>query len=364
VPALIEAAKDERPSRSVSRGINWEGQTLIRSNQDLALEALGEIAGVSFTSLSNRPVIFTQPVTAPSPGSWSAVCKEALELAVDWWKTTQEKGDVAWLRARVVAGGDTSLECLGAIAERHPEILADLVRNTIPSVNDPPVRAGMLEQVRKINTPEINQLLLDELANGPTVSNRVAAALLLRERHRPEALTSILGELAALPPAALSDALKDPTSSYLDAHPRGAGSADSPAMLLGFLISSDSAFALGQIRETLPRYSPNLRANIIQAYGFRLSDWGQTDVEPAGKELSQAIESLLVAELNDMGEIENPERNGLRAPNVAEIAAEMLARKWPEKYDFDPNASPEARASQLAKIRTQTQSAKPEPPKR
>lgn len=352
VPALLEAAKDERPSRSVSRGVDWQFQTLIKANRDLALEALGEIAGVDFTSM------------IPHTGSWATVCEQAQELAGDWWKTTQEKGDIPWLRAHVMAGGEGALPCLGAIAERHPEILVDVVRHALPSIKDNPMlRANMLEPVRKINTPEVTQLLLDELAHGPTVNNRVAAALILRERHQPEALSSMLAELTAIPPATLNAALKDAASSNLEIRFYWTNPVNSPASLLGFLVSSDSTFALGQIRETLPRYSVNVRGWIIQAYGWRVVDRGLDDVEPAGKELSQAVESLLIVELNDTGKIENPEATGLRAPNLAEIAAELLARNWPKKYDFDANASAEVRASQLAKIRAQTQNAKPKPPK-
>jgi hypothetical protein len=349
-PALIEALKDERLTRSVLRSTRYGGGAWVSTIQDLALDGLNEIAGVNF--------LWLVPDTGSMPIAEHR--KRAAVLGEDWLKTAQEQGDLAWLRARVTTGAQGAQYCLQAIAKRHPEALADLALSTIPNMTDARARAEMLELLRKNNTPEVNQLLLDEVATGPTVQNRVAAAFILRERHQPEALTAMLGEFAALPKAAF----KDEWAGSVDVHLAGMNEPDSPALLLSFLISSDSILAAAQIREILPQCGKDTRARIVQTYGYRLPAAGDPNIEPAGRELRRVVESLLISELDDNAVLENSNYNGFSAPSVAELAAWMLALNWPDKYHFDWETSAEVHAAQLAKIRAQTRSDKPAPPKR
>ncbi len=354
VPALLEAMKDDRPSRSVLRNIRYGGGAWLSTIQDLAIEAVNDIAGVNFMWL------------VPNTGSMPIAEHRRLAqiLAGDWWKTTQEQGDIAWLRARIVNGDEGAQYCLAAIAKQHPDALPELALHTIPNMADPRVRAEMLELLKKVNTPEVNQLLLDELTQGPSLQNRVTAAYLLRARHRPEALGAMLAEFAALPKGTLTDST-GPLSLGFD----GMNEANSPILLLGFLLSSDSVLAIREVREILPRSETRLRGSIVEEAGRRLAAQGLDKVEPAGPETRQAVAALLIAELQDDGVLEGSNINGLNNPKVAEIAAWMLAGNWPDQYEFDWEAPAEKRAAQLAAIRKQAASrpslpAKPaEPPR-
>jgi hypothetical protein len=346
VPALLEALKDDRPTRSVYRNNRYGGGAWPSNVNDLAVQALQEIAGVNFFWL------------IPNGGGmkYEDRWREMRTLAEDWWKTTQEKGDTDWLRARVVSGSEGAQYCLEAIAKKHPDALAELATRTVPTLADPRIRADIVKQLEKIQTPEVNQLLLTELTDGPTRVNRVAAAYLLRDRHQPEALAAMLAEFDATP----KTLLKKSSFIGISNSASGMNEPDSIAHVLGFLLSSDSILAVQAIRAALPQFDRQGRAGILQASVARILGRPGEKIEAAGKEVRKAIEEMLLSELNDNEVLEGSSYNGTNNPKVAEIAAMTLAACWSDRYTFKIDETPEKRAAQLAAIRARITSPRKE----
>ena len=149
VPVLLEALKDNRPTRSVT----YAGYDRI---YDLASQALTSISGVSFHwFVTGYPL--EQDATYAQIRAW----------AEDWWETTQEKGELEWLSACVLMGDWGSQYCLETVAKRHPEALVPLVVKALPIVTESRVRLAILKQLKDIHSPEVDDLLLNELAKGP-----------------------------------------------------------------------------------------------------------------------------------------------------------------------------------------------------
>jgi len=178
VPALLAALDDDRPTRSVFRNQRFGGGAMIQTVHENAAPIVNDIAGVNFFWLVHNVGMIKEEER------WAGM----RALANDWWKTTQEKGDIEWLRARVLAGKEGAEYCLEAISKRHPEALPGLVNVAIEKTKDPHARAAMVGMLKKVQTRDAIELLMNELKHGPTLgaSNR-----------RPPAAETVAAELAA-----------------------------------------------------------------------------------------------------------------------------------------------------------------------
>jgi hypothetical protein len=341
VPALLEALKDDRPTRSVFRNHRYSGGAWPSAVRDLASQALTEIAGVNF-------FWFLPGGGLEYEERWTRV----RALAEDWWKTTEKEGDIAWLRARVTTGAAGAQYCLEAIAKRHPDALPPLAIEVIPTMTDPRTRAEMLEQLKKVNTPEATALLLDELNHGPTLGNRVIAAYLLRQRHQPEAMTVMFAELARFDRNAFAENA-DVFGSGIVSSQGPPIAFESPMHVLYFLASSDSPLAIRELQAILPRCDKQSRTSLIEACMMRFGGVANDKVEQASRETRRALEMCLISELGDEDILENSSFNGTNNPKVAEVAASALSGCFPDKYHFQMDAPPEKRAAQLAEVRAQ-----------
>jgi hypothetical protein len=345
VPALLGALKDDRPTRSVYRSHRYGGGAWPSMVRDLASQALTEIAGVNF-------FWFLPGGGLEYEERWTRM----RAIAEDWWKTTEKEGDLTWLRAHVVAGADGAQHCLEAISKRHPDAMPQLALEVIPTITNPRARADMLQQLKKVNTPEVNAFLLDELNHGPTLGNRTVAAYLLRQRHQPEAMAVMLAELSRFPGKIGEDKIGEHRSNPLaDGISSAWGppiSFDAPMHVLEFLTSSDSPPAIREVQAVLPRCDRFWRSSLIQACAMRFSGIADDRLEPVSRETRRALEMCLISELADEEILENSTFNGTKNPKLAEVAANALSGCFPDKYHFEIAAPPEKRAAQLAAVRT------------
>jgi len=342
VPALLEALSDNRVSRDVGPG--WGGCAQACEIRDLASYALDGIAGVRLREC------------VPGAGQLGPAANQAelQKVAEDWWKTTQEKGDAAWLRARVETGAAGAAQCLDTLTKRYPAESIDLAIATIPKVTDPVRRGEMLARLNCVHTPQADALLLDELAHGPTFGNRVAAAYLLNQRHRPEGMAAMMAAVGSLPEQiqfdlrSFDEALPNPDMFRVPQQP------DSTALILTFLLYSDSPAAIHTIQNLLPKCEIQSRFRILFQCAMRQKTAAVFKNAPAAPATTRAIEELFISELRDDTDFEGMGFNGQTLPSFADFAAVQLASFWPAKYRYSLRASPQVRAAQLTAMRTKT----------
>lgn len=340
VPALLEALEDDRPTRDVVRGLAARS----RGVRELAVDALDQIVGVRLWELVPKTDTMTESA------SWRELCSTATE----WWKIVQDRGEEAWLCAQVKSGGVGAAACLDALNKRYPEDAARLTLLAIPKTTDPQARAEMLLRLRGANTPEVNEFLLSEVINGPTLGNRVAAAYLLNQRHRSEGAAAMIDEVAKLP-----ESLQLDTTALSEAAPntdvfRVSEDAESPAQLIMFLLFSDSPNAVQTLQRLLPRCEVQTRFAILNQCGSRLKTLDTLKNTPAGPNTLQALEDLLVSELHDETSLKGTTYYKVKLINMADFAATQLNRHWPGKYRYSIHSPADVRLRQLSTLRAKS----------
>jgi len=345
VPALIDALDDDRPSRAVLRNAGWASTILSRTIQNLALEALEEIIGARLVEL------LPSPVADKDDEMW----KQFKTVAEDWWKATQEKGELGWLRARALAGGHSAAPCLDVIASRYPDALPGLINVAFERTKETLARAAMLERLKSVRTRDADELLREEMLHGPTLGNRVVAAYAMRQRDRAQAMAAMATEIASIQsPVTVFDP-KQSSEVLLKSSLLCIDRANSAFHLLVFFLSCDSPEAIQQVEKILAKCDTFAWSHFLSFCDRRLTPGMPEEVEPAGPATVAAIEALLTSRLGDHTTEKNFTFNSVKAPTVGELAAWELAKCWPEKYHFDLNATPKVRAAQLAAIQARLQ---------
>jgi hypothetical protein len=328
VPALLEALSDERPSRSVIVTIRHGGQARVREIREIAHDALEEIAGVDFFSVSS--------------GGWEPMQKAARE----WWSSVQKVGELEWLRQQLKGGGKGSPDYLDMLKRRFPRQAVKIAASTAAECRDPQVRAWLVERLYDIDSAETRDFLLKELKEGPTLGNRVAAAFVLRRKKDESAVAAMIGEGRRIAkwetPARGSGTVFFLPSRVMDSDP------NSQNLLLAFLLSSDSVAAIKSVQEAWPSLNVEMRMTVLRLLSFSPEpDWS----EPPGPRTKEAIQGLLVAGLRDDTPI-GGSFNGLEKARIAEMVADEMASLWPELYRFTSHPKDETeRAAQLKAIR-------------
>lgn len=341
VPALLEARTIPHPTRSVSRTRTCATGAFSSTIQGFAQRALCQIAGVNFDFLVPRL----------EDQTWEEFGIQVRLLEDDWWKTTQEQGDAAWLRARILAGSPGLEDSVEALARRHPELMPEVLMQAIPTNGDSMLRERMIDTLAAYDTVEVNAFLQKEMEQEPALSLRIAAARVLRQHHRPEALAAMLAEFATLRPAlaqANPDAKSDGPESAYD--------------VMVFLLYTDSALAAREVAATLPKSPPWFREASINTCMVRLTTAGDSpEIEHASRTTRRAVEALLISELNDSTPPSEPHGDDVEKPTLADVAARTLTAAWPTKYRFDLKAPATTRAAQIAAIRAAFKSTPPSP---
>jgi hypothetical protein len=338
VPALLEARRLAYPTRSVSRTRSCATGAFFTTVQGFAERALCQIAGVDFDFLVPRL----------EDQTWEQYGKQVHLLEDDWWKTTQEQGDAAWLRARILAGSPGLEDCVEALTRRHPELVPEVLMQAIPSNGEFLLRERMIETLAAFDTTEVNAFLRKEMDQELALSTRIVAARVLRRHHRPEALAAMLAEFAALRPM------------LAQARPDAQSDGPEPACdVMIFLLYTDSALAAREVGATLSHSPHWFREAAIEACLVRMTMAGNSpEIERATVTTRRAVEALLISELHDTTPASHLYGDGGEKLTLADIAAKTLAAGWPTKYRFDYKAAPPARSAQITAIRA---AYKPEP---
>jgi hypothetical protein len=336
VPALLEALRDSRPTRSVVRSHRYGGGAWPQEIRDLASEALNGIAGVNlFWLVPDFGML-------PRAAGW----EKMIEIAEDWWKTVQTKGELEWLRAHAV--GDTGAHyCLDALARRYPEHFVEAALKSVSEPGDPRSRSEVVKRLSKVEAPETDAFLLRELENGPTLLNRVTAACALQKRQRTAAMQAMLAEWRKLADGGDAPAVQADAKSNWDYFDPESG-----LPLLEFLLDSDAPEGARAIEETWGRLPTAARERAVDLSRVRWFQDGTeiSEVDPATPGTRAALERLLIVAVAD-DTLVSASYPGIVNPSIAELAASVLAQCHPDKYKFTLKSSKKSRAVQLAKVR-------------
>ncbi len=168
VPALIQALDDDGITRSVVTSHRYGGGIWVEPIHDIAILALNEIAGIN---------LYWQ---VKDYGMLKAEEREAglRKQIADWWAGVSKTGEKAYLIGKLHADGSPENIAEHLLA-RFPEDGIHAIAEAIPALTDPSHRAKiLLKFLWRHDTPECRaSSLAQEMQTGPTLENRVAAAL-------------------------------------------------------------------------------------------------------------------------------------------------------------------------------------------
>ena len=136
--------------------------------------------------------------------SWGPSDANPQAAAQAWWDRFQKEGGKQLLVDGVSSGGEDAPFQADLLVAWYPDIAAKALMQGIRAADK--VRASLLEKLGKLPDDSVIDFLRDEMLHGPQLQSRVAAAYILRERGKPEAVTAMIQEWEKFPH-------KDPQSS-------------------------------------------------------------------------------------------------------------------------------------------------------
>jgi hypothetical protein len=323
VPALIEAACDERFTRSVGFHRDFYFSHHVLRVGDCAVAALEAIAARSFWMPRSTGSSMTREQR-------QAAVRARIEA---WWKEAGPKGEEGYLVELTREGGDNAHHAAQRLLKRFPGAAAPAILEGARKAKDPNVRATLLELVAGLEGEEARDHVRRELVEGEELITRLAAARSLFETGDPVAVAAMIEEWEKLDG---------------DEVTFGPGVRD----LLVFLARSGEAPAIEALSARRAELSVDLALELVAAFfhdGWR----GGVPLEPGPRAL-RAMEALLVEALHD-----TRVRTGMSGgwgdarftdPAIADVAAAVLAKRFPDRYAFDHRPPPGARRRQRLEL--------------
>lgn len=339
VPQLIDALDDLRFTRSVGFHRNFYFSHHVLRVGDAALAILSRIAGKTFWDRN-----YTNGAMTKDGGA-----KAAKVAAVAWWSEHQKKGEKQVLIEATEKG---DLDQAQRLFEKYPEAALPAVRKALPAAKDGWSRGKLVHLVSKIPGEETTSILLAEVKEGPHLGTRMAAARELVSRGHPDVLNLVIAEWKKS-----AEAKRNREEDFFE-RPTDA--------IIGALVATGRAEAIHVLRLNLGKRPLELRVAVMCGVSdgadfFDLERGDRSSVRPPGltaaqqNEAAQAAEDLLGAELDDIAVSEG--RSGSKPgwsfsdPRLCDIAAHILAHRWPKRYTFDLSADRRVRDRQLAEVK-------------
>lgn len=191
IPRLIEAIDDERVVRCLA---NHDWSSRIQPGPP-RLYTVGDVAAALLRRISDEE--FFAP--ADSVSDWAASIefrKELKRKATAWWETVQRLGEEEYLLSVVVGGGSHGASLLRRLRERHPDRFAEgAVAGLKATGREQAARLKYVEALSRIEGPEIEGVLREEMQTGPEFQARLASAkALFRRGFQEEAVEAMLEE--------------------------------------------------------------------------------------------------------------------------------------------------------------------------
>ncbi|HUB66701.1 MAG TPA: hypothetical protein VL981_04375 [Candidatus Methylacidiphilales bacterium] len=340
VPQLIAALDDQRFTRCLETYFDAEPAKIMR---------VGEIAQIILEQLSGRAF---SPAMA---GDGSFVRESSRKQAEKWWAEAQKKGEEQTLIATAALGNQDSCGAARILAKKYPDVALGAIEKAFPATPDPGFRCNYIAIVGELPGAAPVAFLKSKLASENGSSMQLAAADALLTRGDSTVVPVMIGAWRQVQPLLIGHMPDKGVDDSVD---------DKAGELIGFLATSGNADAINALGQGLQKMPANVRLAAVQVFlpagfGHYYTDGpsvvtydgvGQLNKGPAEK-VDAAIERLLVSELDDSGRlISIDEEIKGKDPRICDLAAFVLAKRWPDKYKFDWTANAAACDAQIAVI--------------
>jgi hypothetical protein len=327
VPQLIAVLDDERFTRSVGFHRDFYFSHHVLRVGDAAFAIIGRIAGSGFCA---RYATSSEMVKDGEPVSVKAV-------AEIWWQDLQKKGEEQMLIEAVELGDRSSPPQACLLATRYPNTALEAITSGIRNAKGWWVHKELVAIAAGLEGDGPVPLLLSVVKRGPYLSSRLAAAVGLHRRGRPEGVAAMIREWSE--PGEV-----DPAEFRAQEH------------LAEFLATCDDPEALRALSKGLHKHPVDIRSEVILALTWRriigydrfrvgnsrcVGTMSSPENTRESPEAATAIEDLLVYALDDTGEDIGTswfDDRSLPSPRVCDLAGHELAQRWPDRYDFNHEA--------------------------
>jgi len=334
VPRLIAALDDDTFTRSVGFWRDFTFSHHVLRVADCAQAILSRIAGRNLW----------EPATTSSTMRSDGATPSVKQLAQAWWADVQQRGEEAVLAEGVRAGGRAALDQAASLLERFPGSAPAAIIEGIAKTEDEWSRVGLVDLLARVDPTEpVLAALRQELAKGPSLRVRLAAARALWQHGNQEGLDVALSAWAEAEDGAPSDP------------PEG----DARGELVSFLVWSGKTRAMEALGHDLGTRPLHTRYLVVTC----LSDHGPSSLMAMGPAATgggashapedgsdpwlRALEGVLAGRLEDLDRVEGMSGSwdgaNFSDPRIGDLAAHILSRRFPERYEFDLGAGRAAR---------------------
>lgn len=308
VPLLIIALDAPTFTRSVGFGRNFFFSHTVLTVGDCAVAILEKISGQSFYRAASSSGYMSNE-------NKNAVTRKAVEA---WWSEFQKKGEEQMLIDGTEAGDGNAPSQAEILVEHYPKrALEPLIKGT-EAATDEWVKARLVQLFEKFDSPKA-LAFLDKIMRVGTASPSVIAAEILNRKGKHEAIHVMIQKW------------------------KDAKTTDETGSLAGFLANLDSPEAIEALGQNLAGRSIRDRMGIVNVVGESGTWAGDLSATNRSAATLEAIEKLLVTELQDDGQVMGESGSRMDKsyidPRVCDMAGFQLNQRWPKRYDFDLSAS-------------------------
>ena len=353
VPALLDALDDERPTRSVDTMFSFKGQF----RDSTVPLVVGDLAWNILDWLSGRTLGKSKYGGPPTSGQ-----PTKRQAAERWYASVLERGEKAVLIDEIRRGGSGARSAADRLVGLDAEAAVAALEVGIRAADDQrSVRMNLVYKLVAIQSPAATEALLRLLPSLHDSSPRITVASSLFRRGKKEGLDDLVRTWNG----------KSPAGANSDSHDRLLrGFADDRADLIRALAATNELAAVSALANGLSSRLIDDRIEVIRAFSpsrggrFHAAS-GPGYRSPASEATEAAIEALLAGRLEDTERRRRMSFGDRRAgidPVVAELAAWVLAERYPKRYSFDPDAPPRERAAQRVAVANQWRAAHGMPP--
>ena len=343
VPQLLEAFDDDRPTRATgSQHSTWQRSNVMTVG-DCVLQILQRLSGRTFygRNMSSDP---------------AAASAELKRNARQWWEEVHGGTEAEVLDRKISAGGGEQishgeLERLAIIA---PERIVGAIGRGLVHAEQSWNTDSLVHVLATIEGEEARTLMRETLVQGRFLKTRLAAATCILNGGN----TSYNGRTGAGHTADDQRAATEAMVKEWIAFPQSTERHDPfDSSELGRSViraALNDATLYPRISAELLNHSPNQRARLIA----ELSDNVPNDAARAAHAGDSVLERFLATQLGDTAfapdvHLSRTPEHWAHGARVAEFAAHLLHRLWPQRYAFDWSAGPaEIEKSRLSCLNT------------
>jgi hypothetical protein len=320
VPQLIAVLEDDRFTRSVGFQRDFYFSHFVLRVGDCAEAVLERIAGRSFWEPRSTSAAMLKDGQAN-------IVKAKVQ---EWWQEFQEKGEKQMLIDGVRAGDYDSPKQAKRLAKKYPDSAVPAIRQGVKSASQDWVAKSLVENATELKGEPATAFLREQL-HGSYLLCRVAAARGLLERSRDEAIDAMIAEW------------------------NNAGKVENHEDLINFLLWCGKAEAVKALAKDLHNQSIDIRLRVIEAV-YSPPWWWEKQQKSLGQEVEQAIDEVLIEELDDCRE--QTRMTGIWGgkevsdPRLCDLSGHVLAQRWKQPSWFDLSASQKTRDRQRVELKS------------